>query len=182
MSKLWKRDRNAGQFFNASKIAVRNKLQAQLDENTWFETMINCSQTKFVAIVLVLWSFLCDFLIDRFFIWTIWLFVLKNGINKYPPPPPHVNSHPTPPPMSTHPHSAPHVHSHPPLTHNASISPKLGNYRRQPLPGVWEQFVCRELVMFYWSVLLNQRKVFVEILQWYLFLECTCKSNFLFAL
>ena len=45
--------------------------------------LFNCSQTKFVAIILVLSAFfLCDFLLDQFFVWRFWLFVLKNGINR----------------------------------------------------------------------------------------------------
>ena len=43
--------------------------------------VINCSQTKFRAIILVLRSFLCELLLDRFFIWRFQLFVLANGIN-----------------------------------------------------------------------------------------------------
>ena len=43
---------------------------------------IDCSHTKFVVIILVFWSFLCDFLLDRFLVWPIWLFDLKNGINR----------------------------------------------------------------------------------------------------
>ena len=39
----------------------------------------NCSQTKFVAVTVVLSVFLCDFSLDQFF-WRIWLFVLKKGI------------------------------------------------------------------------------------------------------
>ena len=44
--------------------------------------MFNCSQTKFVAIILVLLFFLCDFLLDQFFVWPICVFVLKNGIKR----------------------------------------------------------------------------------------------------
>ena len=39
--------------------------------------VINCSQTKFVAIILVLSVFFM-----RFFVWRFWIFVLKNGINR----------------------------------------------------------------------------------------------------
>ena len=35
----------------------------------------------FVAIILVLWSIFYNFLLDRFFVWLIWLLDLKNGTN-----------------------------------------------------------------------------------------------------
>ena len=37
--------------------------------------LINCYQTKFVAIILVLLVYFI-----RFFVWPIWLFILKNGL------------------------------------------------------------------------------------------------------
>ena len=48
------------------------------------QEFINCSQTKFVEIMLVLWSFLFDFLPNRSFIWPICLRPPKRNKNVTP--------------------------------------------------------------------------------------------------
>ena len=53
---------------------------------SWMNLLIfYCSQMKFVAIILVRWSCLCDCSPDWFFIWNFWLLVLKTGMNSKSP-------------------------------------------------------------------------------------------------
>ena len=61
------------------KPTARRLFESNSADVSW---LFNCSQMKFVAIMLVLLVFLCDFSLDQFFVWLIWLFVLKNGINR----------------------------------------------------------------------------------------------------
>ena len=73
---------NAALQISFGEVIVDDKKFAE-NFNLVLINLINCSQTKFVAIILVLLVFfLCDFSLDRFFVWRFWLFVLKNGINR----------------------------------------------------------------------------------------------------